>query len=384
MSVTLTGGPFTDAHATAVASGTLRLQLSKDARRSGGQVCRANQVDIPLDVNGSIASNTTVYGNDELTPTDTYYVATVFDSNRSPVYGPVQWLLTGGGTVNVNTINPTTGVSTAGVSITASLDSLSFDRANQDVTLSRASAGVLQLNTGGSFNPQTDAQAFGSSVKRWIASVTSALFYGATSGSTTLQATATASGTLTLPAATDTLVGKTTTDTLTNKTLTSPVITAPTIDSNAVVGTANRLLHRQAMVRVTKSAAQTLTTSTFTAIAFDGETFDTDTLHDNVTNNSRLTASVTGKWFVEASVGFVANTTGQRALRVMKNGTTYYSTAEITAGSSSRPALTITALVDLAAGDYVEIIGFQDSGGNLNVDTTANDITHAAMFLVGV
>lgn len=41
---------------------------------------------------------------------------------------------------------------------------------------------------------------------------------GSTSGTTILNATATASGTLTLPAATDTLVGKATTDTFTNKT----------------------------------------------------------------------------------------------------------------------------------------------------------------------
>jgi hypothetical protein len=46
-----------------------------------------------------------------------------------------------------------------------------------------------------------------------------ATFSGSTSGSTILKANATASGTLTLPAATDTLVGKATTDTLTNKTL---------------------------------------------------------------------------------------------------------------------------------------------------------------------
>ena len=44
-------------------------------------------------------------------------------------------------------------------------------------------------------------------------------FTGSTSGSTTVVATAVASGTLTLPAATDTLVGKATTDTLTNKTI---------------------------------------------------------------------------------------------------------------------------------------------------------------------
>jgi hypothetical protein len=46
-----------------------------------------------------------------------------------------------------------------------------------------------------------------------------AAFSGSSSGSTTVAASATASGTLTLPAATDTLTGKATTDTLTHKTI---------------------------------------------------------------------------------------------------------------------------------------------------------------------
>lgn len=56
-------------------------------------------------------------------------------------------------------------------------------------------------------------------------------FLNATSGSITLSPPAGALGTvtLTLPAATDTLVGKATTDTLTNKTLTSPVLTTPNL-----------------------------------------------------------------------------------------------------------------------------------------------------------
>lgn len=54
---------------------------------------------------------------------------------------------------------------------------------------------------------------------------------GSSSGTTVLQPAATASGTVTVPAATDTLVARATTDTLTNKTLTSPLMSSPTITS---------------------------------------------------------------------------------------------------------------------------------------------------------
>jgi hypothetical protein len=65
----------------------------------------------------------------------------------------------------------------------------------------------------------------GSAAKTSVADTTGIItMSGATSGTTSITPSAIASGTLTLPAATDTLIGKATTDTLTNKTLTSPII----------------------------------------------------------------------------------------------------------------------------------------------------------------
>jgi len=63
--------------------------------------------------------------------------------------------------------------------------------------------------------------------------------FNGTSGTTTLKASATASGTLTLPAATDTLTGKATTDTLTNKTIAAGSNTITGLTNTNLSGTAS-------------------------------------------------------------------------------------------------------------------------------------------------
>jgi hypothetical protein len=148
-----------------------------------------------------------------------------------------------------------------------------------------------------------------------------------------------------------------------------------------LAGTAARLAFKQACIRATKSANQSLTSAALTAITWDTESFDTDSLHSTVSNTSRLTASVTGKWLVVACAEFAASGTGSRLLFIQKNGANGYNHQLVPADGTNTTRVTVTDIVDLAAGDYVEAIAYQNSGGALNV--IGPSISSFSMVLVG-
>ncbi|KKL69544.1 hypothetical protein LCGC14_2113900 [marine sediment metagenome] len=115
--------------------------------------------------------------------------------------------------------------------------------------------------------------------------------------------------------------------------------------------------------------AQTITTSTWTALTFDTDTWDTDNIHDTSSNTERLTATTAGKYLIVGAASFAADATNNlRAISVRQDGTTFltqnfYSPIQ---GGSFDTKMNVTLIVDLAATEYVELMVFHDKGSDLD------------------
>jgi hypothetical protein len=152
-------------------------------------------------------------------------------------------------------------------------------------------------------------------------------FSGSTSGTTTVQATAVAgTTTLTLPAATDTLVGKATTDILTNKTLTSPTINTatiatPTITTPAITGGTNT---GSILVSPEERTTVSATAATGT-VAFDAVT--QGVLYYTTNASANWTLNVRGNSGTTLSSLLAVGDSITVAFLVTNGSTAYYQTA---------------------------------------------------------
>jgi len=107
VSKTLENGSFQDAVGTVVNAGTIEFVLSHDAMIiAGGQVA-PTRVTATLDSSGDMPSAFTILANDELTPSGTFYLTTVFDSNGARVFGPERWVFSGATPIDLDTLTPT-------------------------------------------------------------------------------------------------------------------------------------------------------------------------------------------------------------------------------------------------------------------------------------
>lgn len=112
--------------------------------------------------------------------------------------------------------------------------------------------------------------------------------------------------------------------------------------------------------RVFSDVSQPLPNGTAVTLNFDTESFDTASVHSTTVDPSRMTAPIAGIYRVSASVGFTI-AAGRARVDLVKNGTvTLFNTQNPTTGDNT--FLNATDLVQLAAGEFVEVRAQQNSG----------------------
>jgi hypothetical protein len=120
---------------------------------------------------------------------------------------------------------------------------------------------------------------------------------------------------------------------------------------------------------VTQSTNQSVPTGgSGLTVPFDTETHDTDTIHSTSVNTTRLTCVTTGVYSIGGSLMYAANATGNRDAYILLNNTTFIAADNRAARATGGTTLTPQTIYPLTAGDYVELVTYQTSGGALNVE----------------
>jgi hypothetical protein len=191
---------------------------------------------------------------------------------------------------------------------------------NTSNIITQTNATTLTLGYSG----QTIAVASGATLPLSNSQVT---LNGTTSGSTILIANANASGTVTIPSVTDTLVGINTTNNLTNKTVTNPTITNY-IESVVAIGTVTT----SNTISLTSGTVQTATLTASTACTFTmptataGKSFIL--LLKQAASTGNGTATFTSvKWGTSGAPTITATAGKMDILSFVSDGTNWYGSA---------------------------------------------------------
>ena len=133
--------------------------------------------------------------------------------------------------------------------------------------------------------------------------------------------------------------------------------------------------------RAYHASAQDMTTGLIQVVALDSERWDNDTMHDASTNNERLTATTAGTYLIEGHIEWEANTTGRRILYLYFNGVIRKFEEKLPIATATTQQ--ISDVFQMAATDYVNLAIFQNSGGNLNILSTAWRTPELTMTRIG-
>lgn len=137
-------------------------------------------------------------------------------------------------------------------------------------------------------------------------------------------------------------------------------------------------------IRVHRTAVQSMANNARTPLSWQAASYQQGIAWSSGTNPTRLTVSVSGIYLLAANVKFANVVGGRRGVGWRPNGGSTAWDMQLNPGNGV-DTLNGVELIDLVAGDYIEVYGYQSSGGAINtVGTTEGDCWAAlSLFATG-
>jgi hypothetical protein len=140
--------------------------------------------------------------------------------------------------------------------------------------------------------------------------------------------------------------------------------------NDAIEAVEDYLLNGRPAFSVSQTSGQSFPNTTFTKVIWDTtKNFDTNNCFDAVTNE-RFTPTVAGYYQLNGNLSFAGASVGASQINIYKNGVAVASGSGILNNTQIGGAVSISALIFLnGTTDYVELWGWQNSGGSLALQT---------------
>jgi len=127
------------------------------------------------------------------------------------------------------------------------------------------------------------------------------------------------------------------------------------------------------------STGTSLTTSTWTRLNWDTNNYDNASIHSISTNTWKFLLADAGAYDVSIQIGYAANSTGVRSCNVdlnnssstVSSGTRSWS-GRAAAGNSQIMTAQANFKFKAAAGDFLSVFAFQNTGGALSTDAPSS------------
>lgn len=146
---------------------------------------------------------------------------------------------------------------------------------------------------------------------------------------------------------------------VTGEVVTATILNQDIRDNMTTVGNPPRMKTR-------RSGTQSLTNNVITALTWDQEFYDTDTMHSTATNTQRGTVNTAGLYECQINLEFAGNATGHRSVHINHSVDLAIAKAQLPVTTAAvAPILHCSCDYQFTAGQYAFTEAWQTSGGAL-------------------